>query len=484
MIAFRDQRAADTGVELLVHTNPDGVAPGHRPDHPRRHRAHRRDEDPGAASRRWTLHGFDAAIGGARRDEEKSRAKERMFSLPQRAAPLGPEERSGPELWNLYNTRIHQGESVRVFPLSNWTELDVWLYIYRENIPVVPLYFAARAAGGGARRRADHGRRRAHAAARRARRRMLQQVRFRTLGCYPLTGAIESEADTLEAIIAEMLVATHVRAPGPGDRPRSRRLDGEEEAGGLFLMSRTRRRTSPPTCSSTSQAAAALHHLRQRRRRQEHADRPPAARHQAAARRPAGRAGSATAARHGTQGDDIDFALLVDGLEAEREQGITIDVAYRFFEHRQAQVHRRRLPGPRAVHPQHGHRRVHRRPRGRAGRCAQGPADADPPAQLHRLAARHPPRGAGGQQDGPGRLRPGRVRRASSRTTASWPRSSASTTSPRSRCRRCTGDNVLARIAGDALVSRPERCWSTWKPCERRPRRSRRRRRSACRCSG
>ncbi len=219
-----------------------------------------------------------------------------------------------------------------MFPLSNWTELDVWHYIHREQIPIVPLYFAAErpvVERDGTlimvdddRMPLEAGETPEHA-----------MVRFRTLGCYPLTGAVESEADTLAAIIQEMLGHPDLGAPGPGDRPRRSRLDGEEEAGGLLLMSAPAEELVRPTStrSSDEQEPAALHHLRQRRRRQEHADRPAALRVAAGLRRPARRAGGATRATVGTQGGELDFALLVDGLAAEREQGITIDVAYRFF---------------------------------------------------------------------------------------------------------------------------------------------------------
>ncbi len=157
--------------------------------------------------------GFDAAFGGARRDEEKSRAKERVYSFRDRFSQWDPKNQR-PELWNLYNGSINKGESIRVFPLSNWTELDVWQYIHLENIPIVPLYFAAVAPGRRARRRADHGRRRAHAPARPARCPSSKKVRFRTLGCYPLTGAIESSAATLPEIIREMLLTQHSERQG------------------------------------------------------------------------------------------------------------------------------------------------------------------------------------------------------------------------------------------------------------------------------
>ena len=205
MIEFRDRRAAETGVELRVHTNPDGVAQGVGPV---THGAtvHTDVMKTQALKQALDTHGFDAAIGGARRDEEKSRAKERVFSFRNRQHAWDPKNQR-PELWNLYNTRIDGGESVRVFPLSNWTELDIWLYIYREKIPVPSLYFAAErpvVKRDGALIMVDDERLPLHEGEAPS----LRRVRFRTLGCYPLTGAIESNADTLEKIIAEMLVAT------------------------------------------------------------------------------------------------------------------------------------------------------------------------------------------------------------------------------------------------------------------------------------
>jgi len=205
MIAFRDQRAAETGIELRVHTNPDGVAQGIGPF---THGAtvHTDVMKTQALKQALDAGGFDAAIGGARRDEEKSRAKERIFSFRSAQHRWDPKAQR-PELWNLYNARIHKGESVRVFPLSNWTELDIWLYIYREKIPVPSLYLAAQrpvVERDGALIMVDDERMPMHAGEVPASR----QVRFRTLGCYPLTGAIESDSDSLEKIIAEMLVST------------------------------------------------------------------------------------------------------------------------------------------------------------------------------------------------------------------------------------------------------------------------------------
>ncbi|TDK27451.1 sulfate adenylyltransferase subunit CysD [Luteimonas aestuarii] len=201
MIAFRDRRAAETGIELRVHTNPDGVRDGVGPFS---HGASVHTEVMKTLALKQALEsgGYDAAIGGARRDEEKSRAKERVFSFRDASHRWDP-RRQRPELWNLYNGRVGQGESVRVFPLSNWTELDVWRYIRREGIDVVPLYFAAQRPvvwRNGTWIMADDDRFEVLPGERIEHRR----VRFRTLGCYPLTGAVESDAVDLDAVIAEM----------------------------------------------------------------------------------------------------------------------------------------------------------------------------------------------------------------------------------------------------------------------------------------
>ena len=205
MIAFRDRRVKETGVELHTYTNPEGLARGIGPiTHGATvHTDVMKTQALKQALDKW---GFDAAIGGARRDEERSRAKERIFSFRNAQHRWDPKHQR-PELWNLYNTRIHKGESVRVFPISNWTELDVWLYIFRENIPVPSLYFAKERPvvdREGALIMVDDERLPLHA----GEKPQVRKVRFRTLGCYPLTGAIASEAETLEAIITEMLVAT------------------------------------------------------------------------------------------------------------------------------------------------------------------------------------------------------------------------------------------------------------------------------------
>ena len=201
MIAFRDRRAAETGIELRVHMNPDGVRDGVGPV---THGAsvHTEIMKTLALKQALAAGGYDAAIGGARRDEEKSRAKERVFSFRNAQQRWDP-RRQRPELWNLYNARVSNGDSVRVFPLSNWTELDVWRYIRREGIPVVSLYFAADrpiVERDGALIMVDDAR----LPMRDGETPRTQRVRFRTLGCYPLTGAIESDAADLDAVIAEM----------------------------------------------------------------------------------------------------------------------------------------------------------------------------------------------------------------------------------------------------------------------------------------
>jgi len=211
MIAFRDRRAVETGVELRVHVNADGVREGIGPQS---HGASRHTEVMKTLALKQALAagGYDAAIGGARRDEEKSRAKERVFSFRDGNQGWDP-RRQRPELWNLYNARVNPGESTRVFPLSNWTELDVWRYIRREGIPVVPLYFAAErpvVEREGTLVMVDDERFQLRAGEAPA----MRRVRFRTLGCYPLTGAIESAATDLDAVIAEMEAGTQSERAG------------------------------------------------------------------------------------------------------------------------------------------------------------------------------------------------------------------------------------------------------------------------------
>ena len=204
MIAFRDQEMRRLGLDLIVHINEQGVKDGISPI---THGSALYTDimKTEALKQALAAHGFDAALGGARRDEEKSRAKERVFSFRNAAHNWDP-KRQRPELWHLANTRIRPGESMRVFPLSNWTELDVWTYIYLEDIPVVPLYFAAERPvieRGGMLIMVDDDRLPIDPGERVE----MARVRFRTLGCYPLTGALRSDATTLPEIIEE-LVAT------------------------------------------------------------------------------------------------------------------------------------------------------------------------------------------------------------------------------------------------------------------------------------
>lgn len=229
MYAFRDTVPERYGVELKVHINPEGLAQGVNPF---THGATVHTDIMKTQGLKQALDAgtFDAAIGGARRDEEKSRAKERIFSFRSAEHRWDPKAQR-PELWSLYNTRIRPGESVRVFPLSNWTELDIWLYIFRENIPVVPLYFAKPrpvVERDGGLIMVDDDR----MPLRPGETPELRTVRFRTLGCYPLTGAIESDADSLEAIIAEMLTArTSERQGRMIDHDQSASMEKKKQEG-------------------------------------------------------------------------------------------------------------------------------------------------------------------------------------------------------------------------------------------------------------
>ncbi|BFM16521.1 sulfate adenylyltransferase subunit CysD [Maricurvus nonylphenolicus] len=205
MIQFRDQRIKDLGWDLIVHINQEGVDMGVGPF---THGSSKHTDIMKTQALKQALdkHGFDAAFGGARRDEEKSRAKERVYSFRDKKHRWDPKNQR-PELWNIYNGKVDQGESIRVFPLSNWTELDIWQYIHLEDIPIVPLYKAAKrpvVERDGLLIMVDDDR----MELREGEKIEEKMVRFRTLGCYPLTGAVESEAQTLPEIIQEMLLTT------------------------------------------------------------------------------------------------------------------------------------------------------------------------------------------------------------------------------------------------------------------------------------
>ncbi|SJL83657.1 sulfate adenylyltransferase subunit CysD [Vibrio palustris] len=229
MIRFRDDTAKKYDLDLIVHKNPEGLAMGISPFE---HGSAKHTDIMKTQSLKQALnqHGFDAAFGGARRDEEKSRAKERVYSFRDRHHGWDPKNQR-PELWHTYNGQVDKGESIRVFPLSNWTELDIWQYIYLENIDIVPLYFAQERPvierdgmlimKDDDRMELLEGETLEH-----------RKVRFRTLGCYPLTGAIESQAQTLPEIIEEMLVTTSSERQGRAiDRDQSGSMEMKKRQG-------------------------------------------------------------------------------------------------------------------------------------------------------------------------------------------------------------------------------------------------------------
>ena len=222
MIEFRDRKAKELGIEMLVYTNEEGVRQGINPfDHGAAYTDIMKTQ---ALKQALGKYGFDAAFGGGRRDEEKSRAKERIFSFRNAAQAWDPKNQR-PEFWKLFNTKLGKGESIRVFPLSNWTEKDIWQYICREKIEIVPLYFAAERPviyrdgniilAEDPRVRLEPGEKP-----------VMKKVRFRTLGCWPLTGGVESEADTLETIVAETLGAV-------SSERTSRVIDKDSGAGSM-----------------------------------------------------------------------------------------------------------------------------------------------------------------------------------------------------------------------------------------------------------
>ncbi len=211
MIEFRDKRVKELGVDLVVHSNPEGIEMGINP-FVHGSKVHTDIMKTQALKQALNAGGYDAVIGGARRDEEKSRAKERIFSFRDKNHRWDPKNQR-PELWSLFNTKIHKGESVRVFPLSNWTELDIWQYIYLEDIPIVPLYFAKErpvVEYEGAKIMVDDDRMPEEL----RKKAKMEKVRFRTLGCYPLSGAIESDASTLPEVISEMLLSRNSEREG------------------------------------------------------------------------------------------------------------------------------------------------------------------------------------------------------------------------------------------------------------------------------
>ncbi len=229
MYEMREKMARELGFELLVHRNPDALAAGINP-FTHGSSVHTDIWKTQGLKQALDKYGFDAAFGGARRDEEKSRAKERIFSVRTATHAWDPRNQR-PELWRLYNTRIHKGQEIRVFPLSNWTELDIWQYIRLKAIPIVPLYFAAERPvverDGGLIMVDDERIPLAPGETP-----QMRKVRFRTLGCYPLTGAVESEAETLDAIIQEMLLtSTSERAGRTIDHDQAASMEKKKREG-------------------------------------------------------------------------------------------------------------------------------------------------------------------------------------------------------------------------------------------------------------
>ncbi len=229
MIAFRDRKAAEIGMDLIVHSNQEGIDAGVGP-FSHGSAVHTDVMKTQALKQALDKYKFDVAFGGARRDEEKSRAKERVFSFRTAEHRWDPKNQR-PELWNLYNARIHKGESIRCFPISNWTELDIWQYIRREQIEIVPLYYAAKrpvVEWEGSQIMLDDDR----VPEELAKTAVEKFVRFRTLGCYPLTGAVESTADTLEDIIQEMLLTTSSERQGRTiDRDQAASMEKKKQEG-------------------------------------------------------------------------------------------------------------------------------------------------------------------------------------------------------------------------------------------------------------
>src|SRR6202000_1602642 len=304
MYALRNRMATESGMELLVYQNPEAKEKGINPfDHGALHTDMWKTE---GLKQALDLYGFDAAFGGARRDEEKSRAKERIFSFRTANHRWDPKNQR-PELWHLYNARKAKGESMRVFPISNWTELDIWQYIHLNDIPIVPLYFAARrptVERDGLLLMVDDERFRLKPGEKPVER----SIRFRTLGCYPLTGAVESEASTLSQVIQETLLTTTSERQG---RAIARDINA------YLVAHQNKPMLRFITCGSVDDGKSTLIGRLLYDSKMIFED-------QLAAL-------EADSKRVGTQSQNIDFSLLVDGLAAEREQGITIDVAYRYF---------------------------------------------------------------------------------------------------------------------------------------------------------
>ena len=420
MIRFRDEYTREIGADLIVHRNEEAIAAGANPY------TLGTQNCCGLLKTRSLLDaleegGFDAAFGGARRDEEKSRAKERVYSFRDAAGQWDPKNQR-PELWSLYNSRLRKGESIRVFPLSNWTELDIWLYLYAEKIPIVPLYFAKErpiTIRGGA-LTFVHEEMKLFPGEKVE----MMKVRMRSLGCAPCTGAMRSEADTLPKIIEELMTFRR-------SERENRAIDHDEEGSmevkkreGLLLMST--HLVPPPTELAPGRSFEEFldAHLGQEMLR-----------FTTAGSVDDGKSTLIGRLLHDTKSvyedqllavqksrvnraanGHVDFSLLTDGLKAEREQGITIDVAYRYFSTARRKFIIADTPG----HEQYtrnmatgasDRRRCHHSDRREGLRQGWRPAATVSPPHLHRIAAWHSAHCCRGKQDGSCGLLAGKLRR-------------------------------------------------------------------------
>ncbi len=407
MIEFRDRYTREIGARLIVHTNDEAIADGTQPFLVGTQRC------CGLLKTKSLLDaleagGFDAAFGGARRDEERSRAKERIFSLRDAKGQWDP-KRQRPELWHLLNSRLGPGESIRAFPLSNWTEIDVWQYIHAEQIPIVPLYFAKE------REVIVRGEslivlEQPFVPLLPGEKPQIVKCRMRSLGCSPCTGAIPLGRRHAAEDHRGADRHAELRAPAPRHRPRSGRLDGAEEARRLLLMSGLLRIcTAGSVDDGKSTLIGRLLYDSQVGLR--------------------GPGASVEKASKNRLAGPIDFSLFTDGLKAEREQGITIDVAYRYF----ATARRKFILADTPGHEQYTRNMATGAStaelaillvdaRARRARPVAAP-------HAHRAPARHRALRPRREQDGPGRLRPERVRSASRTISRTWSPAPAATRS-------------------------------------------------------
>ena len=404
VIDYRDRRVAEAGVKLVVASVQDSIDAGRVAEETGR-RASRNRLQTTTLLDAIEENRFDAVFGGGRRDEEKARAKERVFSFRDEFGQWDPKNQR-PELWSIYNTRIRMGEHIRVFPLSNWTELDVWQYIAREKLEIPSIYFAHQ-------------------------RRVFERdgillaeneftprgddepvfettVRYRTVGDMTVhRGGGIHRHDGVRRDRRGRGHPDHRARPDPRGRPGQRGGHGRPQAGGLLLNVRHHHSRSPAHRGGQADGHPAAGHGRLGRRRQEHPDRAPAVRLEGDLRGPArGRRADQQGPRRGLHqpGPAHRRPARRAGAGHHDRRGLPL------FRHAAPEVHHRGHPGPHPVHPEHGHRGVHRRPGHRPGGRAQRADRAEPAARVPHHAAPGAAPGPGGQQDGPGRLRPGRVR--------------------------------------------------------------------------